>query len=57
MSIASKEARETHYWLELLNQSRLTTFDVKQLQQDSIEIIHILTSIVKTSQNKGNIKN
>jgi four helix bundle protein len=49
MSIASKEARETNYWLRLLVDSKTT--DVKQSQQlitESEELIKILTSIVKT---------
>jgi len=52
MSIASKEARETHYWLRLLKDSQLCNdIDYEKLIYDSEEIIKILTSIVKTSQN------
>ncbi len=52
MSISSKEARETRYWLRLLNRSKIVNFDFKK-QIDEIEnIINILTAIVKTSQNK-----
>ena len=50
MAIASKEARETSYWLRLLEESDLTTMDVSIAQQDVEEIIKILTRIVKTSQ-------
>jgi four helix bundle protein len=50
MSISSKEARETKYWLRLLKQSELTTIDVNSLILDIDELIRILTSIVKTSQ-------
>lgn len=50
MSISSKEARETRYWLRLLDRSKLVNLDFKK-QLDEIEnIINILTSIVKTSQ-------
>lgn len=49
MSIASKEARETKYWLKLLNQSKLTNLKLDALLFDIDEIIRILTSIVKTS--------
>jgi four helix bundle protein len=49
MSIAAKEARETRYWLRLLNESELTTKEVKHLLKDVEEIINILTKIVKTS--------
>ncbi len=50
MSISSKEARETKYWLRLLKESELTNLDVKLLILDIDELIRILTSIVKTSQ-------
>lgn len=50
MSIASKEARETLYWLHLLRDSK--TLDTEQLIlliQESESLINILTSIVKTT--------
>jgi len=50
MSISSKEARETKYWLRLLNESDLTKQNVDDLLNDIDEIIRMLTSIVKTSQ-------
>ena len=50
MSISSKEARETKYWLRLLKESELTKLDVDALILDIDELIRILTSIVKTSQ-------
>ncbi|MDD7915169.1 four helix bundle protein [Polaribacter ponticola] len=50
MSISSKEARETKYWLRLLKESELTNLDVNSLILDIEELIRILTSIVKTSQ-------
>ncbi len=49
MAIASKEARETKYWLRLLQQSRLTSIDVSSELSQLNEIILILTSIVKTT--------
>lgn len=52
MSIASKEARETKYWLRLIRESKLTREPVDDLITDIDEIICILTSIVKTSQLK-----
>ena len=52
MSIASKEARETRYWLRLLNKSSLGDLEY-QPYLDSIEhIINILTKIVKTTAQK-----
>jgi four helix bundle protein len=52
MSIASKEARETNYWLRLLRGSNLCegVVELKGLIPESEEIIKILTAIVKTSQ-------
>src|SRR5215203_4493150 len=49
MSIASKEARETRYWLRLLDKSKLVALNYQPFL-DSIEhIINILTKIVKTT--------
>ncbi len=50
MSISSKEARETRYWLLLLKESDLTQINVSSLLKDINELIRLLTSIVKTSQ-------
>ena len=50
MSIFSKEVRETKYRLRLLNESDLTLLNVDDLLNDIDEIIRMLTSIVKTSQ-------
>ena len=55
MSISSKEARETRYWLRLIDKSNIVNIDVKNELKQIDELINILTSIVKTSQN--NIKN
>jgi len=53
MSISSKEARETNYWLRLLRDSNLCEgIDYTELIKDSEEIIKILTSIVKTTQKR-----
>ncbi len=49
MSIASKEARETKYWLRLLKQSSITKIEIDTFLNDIDEIIKILTSIIKTS--------
>jgi len=53
MAIASKEAIETKYWLELLISTDYISKNekyVSSLENDIEEIIKILTSIVKTSQ-------
>ena len=50
MSIASKEAREANYWLRLLKDAEI--YDDKKLIDISEELIKILTSIVKTGNEK-----
>ena len=50
MSISSKEARETAYWLKLLQKSDLTNIDVSLYLNEIDQIIRIITSIIKTSQ-------
>jgi len=50
MSIASKEARETRYWLRLLDKSKLVNIDYSEYLNGVEHIINILTKIVKTTQ-------
>jgi len=51
MSIASKEARESRYWLRLISESNLVkNADISNLLTDIEEIIKMLTKIVKTTQ-------
>lgn len=51
MSIASKEARETRYWLRLLRESKtVPELKITPLENECLELIRILTAIVKTSQ-------
>jgi len=54
MSIASKEARETRYWLKLLSKSELSRIDVSEELESIEELIRLLTSIVKTTQMRLN---
>ena len=49
MSIASKEARETKYWLSLLNESELVNISYGNHLDEINHIINILTKIVKTT--------
>jgi len=50
MSIASKEARESNYWLRLIRDSKiLENCQVDSLIAESSAIIRMLTSIVKTT--------
>ncbi|MCA0447963.1 MAG: four helix bundle protein [Bacteroidetes bacterium] len=53
MSVASKEARETRYWLKLLSQSQFFVYDYTKLMEECNELIRIITAIVKTAQTKG----
>lgn len=51
MNIALKEASETEYWLELLHESDyISDEQFQSIITDNIEIIKILTSIVKNSE-------
>ena len=50
MSIASKEARETKYWLRLLDKSQIIKYDYTEHLKKIEHIINIVTKIVKTSQ-------
>ena len=50
MSVASKEARETKYWLRLLDKSQIIKHDFAPYLESVDHIINILTKIVKTSQ-------
>jgi len=50
MIIASKEARETRYWLRLLQKSQLVKIDFTTQLNDIEIIINIITAIVKTTQ-------
>jgi len=53
MNIALKEASETEYWLELLYETGyLTETEFKSIISESVELIRILTSIVKTTRDK-----
>lgn len=53
MSIALKEADESEYWLELLQESEyLTQEQGDSLLYDCRELIKMLTSIIKTSKEK-----
>lgn len=49
MSIVAKEARETRYWLRLLDETNITDKEVKKLIKEVDEIINILTKIIKSA--------
>jgi len=49
LTIAYKEARETHYWIRLLTDSDYITLNMsKSLLDDCVELLKIITSIQKT---------
>jgi len=53
MSIASKEARETNYWLRLIRDAQIIDRHKRErLLDTSEELIKILTSIVKTGNDE-----
>ena len=54
LSIALKEANETKYWLELFHENGfINDKGHESLQQDLIELLKLLTSILKTIKNKA----
>jgi four helix bundle protein len=57
MAVASKEARETRYWLVLLQKSNLTKTELNQAIKSNEELIRILTSIVKTTAENSATQN
>lgn len=50
LSISCKEARETKYWLRLLNESQLVKLDYSEYLKEIESILNILTKIIKTSK-------
>ena len=54
ISIARKEARETHYWLRLLVATEIVPgAGLDDLIQESDELIAILTTIIKKTRDTG----
>jgi four helix bundle protein len=51
LSIAQKECNETIYWLELMKATDyLNTKEFESLNNDAVELIKILTSILKNTK-------
>ncbi len=51
MAIALKEANETEYWIELLNQSNYLEEKISlSLKADLTEILKLLTAIIKSTK-------
>jgi four helix bundle protein len=57
MAMVSKEARETRYWLNMLQKSGLTKTELSPALGKIDELIRILTSIVKTTAEDRVIQN
>ena len=53
LMIASKEARESKYWLELIKESKIVDYDLTEIISLNDELIKILNSIIKTSQSRN----
>jgi len=53
MSIACKEARETHYWIRLLKASEVVYVNrLNELEQEANELVAILSTICKKIKEK-----
>jgi len=50
LSIANKEANETHYWLRLLKDSEVSTDEAILLLNDCEELLRLLTAIIRTAK-------
>ena len=56
MSIAHKEARETRYWLRIIQASLADDNNVQALIQESDELVRILYSIANNARKNPNSK-
>lgn len=55
LSIACKEARETHYWLRLLSASEIVPESrLAELLDEADQLIAILTTVIKKTRKGGN---
>ena len=55
LSIAQKEINETIYWLELLQATDyLSLSEFESINSDAVEIIKLLTTIIKTTKSNIN---
>ena len=53
-SIAQKEINETIYWLDLLKETDyLLQEQFESINNDAIELLKLITSIIKTAKNNG----
>ena len=56
MSIAHKEARETRYWLRIIQASLANDGNVQTLIKESDELVRILYSIINNARKNPNSK-
>lgn len=55
LSIAQKEINESLYWLELLKETEFITLnEYNSINNDAVELIKLLTSILKTAKANRN---
>jgi four helix bundle protein len=55
LSVAQKEINETIYWLDLLKDTNYLVLEqYESIQKDAVEIIKIITSIIKTLKSAPN---
>ena len=52
LAIANKEAHETHYWLRLIKDSKLSLEGIDELIVHSEELKRLLVSIIKSSKSR-----
>ena len=52
LSISNKEANEINYWLRILRESKfIEESHFNSINNDLLEILKLLTSIIKTTKN------
>jgi four helix bundle protein len=52
VSIAAKETRETHYWLQLMQEAELIEEPLDELIDEANQLVAILTQSVKTAKSR-----
>lgn len=52
VSIAAKEARESHYWLQLIRDAELVKEPLEELIDEANQLVAILTRSVKTAKSR-----
>jgi len=50
IGISYKEARETLYWLRIIEAARFVDYDLQYLKEESRQMISILSSILKSTR-------